>query len=114
VPTAGSARTPTVPTATPRLLTPEQAARGGPPGPSGRVYAVYPADGLAAVATRGRGLMLIEVPPWADLRIGDGLEVADPPAMGMAKVAHVRSGAQLLVWVQAVGLTADRLPRPGP
>jgi hypothetical protein len=55
--------------------------------------------------------MLIEVPPGADLRIGDGLEVADPPTTGMSKVAHVRSGRQLLVWVQAVGLTADRLPR---
>jgi hypothetical protein len=56
--------------------------------------------------------MLIEVPPGADLRIGDGLEVADPPTPGMAKVTHVRSGRQLLVWVQAIGLSADRLPRP--
>jgi hypothetical protein len=77
------------------------------------VYAVYDGGGLAAVATRGRGFMLVEVPPGADLRVGDGLEVADPPTTGMAKVAHVRSGRRLLVWVRAVGLTADRLPRPG-
>jgi hypothetical protein len=77
------------------------------------VYAVYPAEGLAAVATRGRGLMLVEVPPGADLRVGDGLEVADPPATGLAKVAHVRSGRRLLVWVRAIGLSPDRLPRPG-
>lgn len=92
-------------------LAPPDRSAGGPAPTFGRVFAVYPTHGWAAVATWHDGFVLAQVPAGADLRAGDELLLGGRPAPGPAAVVLRRTGERLTVLVLARGLSAERLPR---